>query len=174
MIWIKKMKDEAEAHADEDAKKKALVDEKNTAEMMIFTAEKSLKEYGDKVPVENKTLIEEKIKEVKTARDGSDIEAIKKSLEVLTAELSKIGEIMNKANQEANANQNTTSDPNSNENIPEEQNEEIKDAETTESNFGTDNGSAETTESNFGADSGSAETTESTPGGEVKEDNNKK
>ena len=46
---IKKMKDEAETHAEEDLKKKELVDQKNTAEMMIFTAEKSLKEYGDKI-----------------------------------------------------------------------------------------------------------------------------
>jgi molecular chaperone DnaK len=120
---IKKMKEEAEAHAEEDAKKKELADEKNTAEMMIFTAEKSLKEYGDKVPAETKTLVEEKIKEVRTAKDGSDIGAIKTSLESLTTELSKIGEIMNKANADAGATQNPT---------PETQGEEIKDAEVKE------------------------------------------
>ena len=120
---IKKMKEDAEAHAEEDAKKKELADEKNTAEMMIFTAEKSLKEYGDKVPTETKTLVEDKIKEVRTAKDGSDIGAIKTSLEALTAELSKIGEIMNKANTEAGTTQNPT---------PEAQSEEIKDAEVKE------------------------------------------
>lgn len=122
---IKKMREEAETHAEEDLKKKALADEKNTAEMIIFTAEKSLKEYGDKVPAETKTLIEEKIALVKTAKDGSDVEVIKTAIESLTTELSKIGEIMNKANQEANAsaNQNTT---------PEQQGEEVKDAEVKE------------------------------------------
>ena len=120
---IKKMKEEAEAHAEEDAKKKELADEKNTAEMMIFTAEKSLKEYDDKVPAETKTLVEDKIKAVITAKDGSDIGAIKTSLEALTTELSKIGEIMNKANAEAGATENPT---------PETQSEEIKDAEVKE------------------------------------------
>ena len=122
---IKKMKDEAEAHAEEDAKKKELADEKNTAEMMILTAEKSLKEYGDKIPAEVKTAVEEKIMSVKTAKEGSDIEVIKTTLEALTTELSKVGEIMNKANQEANANANQNP-------TPETQGEEIKDAEVKE------------------------------------------
>ena len=120
---IKKMKDEAEAHAEEDAKKKELADERNTAEMMIFTAEKSLKEYGDKVPAETKTQVEDKIKEVKNAKDGSDVLVIKTAVENLTTELSKVGEIMNKANAEASANSNPT---------PETQSEEIKDAEVKE------------------------------------------
>jgi molecular chaperone DnaK len=98
---IKKMKDEAEAHAEEDAKKKALADEKNTAEMMIFTAEKSLKEYGDKVTPELKTAVEEKIEGVKKAKEGTDIEIIKVAIEVLSGELSKIGELMNKTTAEA-------------------------------------------------------------------------
>lgn len=120
---IKKMKEEAEAHAEEDLKKKALADEKNTAEMMIFTAEKSLKEYGDKIPAETKASIEEKITKVKTAKDGTDVEVIKKAVEEMTTELSKIGEIMSKANAEAGASQNGT---------PDVQEEEIKDAEVKE------------------------------------------
>lgn len=120
---IKKMKEEAEAHAEEDLKKKALADEKNTAEMMIFTAEKSLKEYGDKIPAETKASIEEKITKVKTAKDGTDVEIIKKAVEEMTTELSKIGEIMSKANAEAGASQNGT---------PDVQEEEIKDAEVKE------------------------------------------
>jgi molecular chaperone DnaK len=122
---IKKMQADAEAHAEEDAKKKALVDEKNTAEMMIFSAEKSLKEYGDKIDASLKTSVEEKIAAVKTAKDGSDIEAIKSALEALTTEVSKIGEAMSKQG-DAGAT-NTTAEP---------QSEEIKDAETKEN---TDN-----------------------------------
>lgn len=97
---IKKMKDEAEAHAEEDKKKKELADEKNSADMMIFTAEKSLKEYGDKVGPEIKTAIEEKISKVKNAKEGQDVAVIKSAIEELTSEMSKIGEAMNKASAE--------------------------------------------------------------------------
>ena len=118
---IKRMKEEAEAHAEEDAKKKELVDVKNTADMMIFTAEKSLKDYGDKIGPEVKTNIENKINEVKTAKEGSDMSLIKSATENLTSELSKIGEAMNKGTE--NQTGNTT---------PEEQEPEIKDAEVNE------------------------------------------
>jgi molecular chaperone DnaK len=120
---IKRMQDEAEAHAEEDAKKKALVDEKNTAEMMIFSAEKSLKEYGDKIDATLKTSVEEKIAAVKLAKEGSDIDAIKASLEALTAEVSKIGEAMSKAGATPEGAAGTTAEP---------QAEEIKDAEVNE------------------------------------------
>ena len=119
---IKKMRDEAEAHADEDAKKKELVDHKNTAEMMIFTAEKSLKDYGDKVTPEIKTEIENKIIEVRKAKEGNDLEAIKKATEELSTEMSKIGEAMSKG---AEA-------PKEEAKAPEEQGPEIKDAEVKE------------------------------------------
>jgi len=118
---IKRMKEEAEAHAEEDAKKKELADVKNTAEMMIFTAEKSLKDYGDKISPEVKTNIENKINEVKKAKEGSDMSLIKSATENLTSELSKIGEAMNKGTE--NQTGNTT---------PEEQEPEIKDAEVNE------------------------------------------
>jgi molecular chaperone DnaK len=119
---IKKMRDEAELHAEEDAKKKELVDEKNTAEMMIFSAEKSLKEYGDKITLELKASVEEKITAVKTAKEGSDLGSIKSALEVLTTEVSKIGETMSKAEPQAGAETKT----------PEEQGPEVKDAEVNE------------------------------------------
>jgi molecular chaperone DnaK len=120
---IKKMRDEAEAHADEDAKKKELADVKNTAEMMIFTAEKSIKEYGDKVDAAIKTEVEAKMALLRTAKDGSDMEAIKKATEELSAEMSKIGEAMSKAGQAPAEGANPT---------PESQEPEIKDAEVNE------------------------------------------
>jgi molecular chaperone DnaK len=120
---IKKMKDDAEAHADEDAKKKELADIKNTAEMMIFTAEKSVKDYGDKVTPEIKTEIESKITLLKTAKDGGDMEAIKKATEELSTEMSKIGEAMSKAGAAQPEGANPT---------PESQEPEIKDAEVKE------------------------------------------
>ena len=97
---IKKMKDEAETHAEENLKKKELVDQKNTAEMMIFTAEKSLKEYGDKIGEDIKKNITEKIEDVKKAKEGNDVTAIKMKLEEMTTALSKIGEIIAKENKD--------------------------------------------------------------------------
>lgn len=118
---IKRMQDEAETHREEDSKKKELVDEKNTAEMMIFSAEKSLKEYGDKIDAALKTSVEEKIVAVKTAKEGTDVQSIKSALEALATEVSKIGEAMSKAG--ANPEGGTTAEP---------QNPEVKDAEVNE------------------------------------------
>ncbi len=122
---IKKMKDDAEAHAAEDAKKKELADEKNTADMMIFSAEKSLKDYGDKVAPEIKSAVEAKLAALKTAKEGTDLDAIKKATEELSTEMSKIGEAMSKAQADAGA-------PNTGNPTPEEQEPEIKDAEVNE------------------------------------------
>lgn len=123
---IKKMKEDAEIHAGEDAKKKELADAKNTAEMTIFTAEKAIKDYGDKISVEVKNEIESKIKNLKETKDKDDLDLIKKSTEELSSEISKIGEMMAKENE-------NTKDGSSGENkTPEEQNQEIKDAEVKE------------------------------------------
>jgi molecular chaperone DnaK len=118
---IKKMKEDAETHATEDAEKKELADKKNTAEMMIFTAEKSIKDHGDKVTDEIKKGIEEKIASLKSAKDGSDVAVIDQATEELSKEMSKIGEAMSKAGETSES---TTAEP---------QNEEIRDAETDES-----------------------------------------
>lgn len=123
---IKRMQDDAEKHADEDTKKRELVDLKNSAEMLIYSAEKSVKEYGDKIDAELKTSVESKIADAKTARGGDNAEAIKTTTEALSAEMSKIGEAMaaqSSPNPEAEqANQ-----------TPEPQNEEIRDAEVNDS-----------------------------------------
>jgi molecular chaperone DnaK len=98
---IERMKKEAEDHAVEDEKKKALIEVRNVAEQLIYTAEKSLKDHGDKVPAETKTEIEEKITALKTAREGDDTAAITTKTEELSTSLQKIGEIMQKAAAEA-------------------------------------------------------------------------
>lgn len=94
---IEKMKQDAELHAEEDKKKKELVETKNLAEQLIYTAEKSLKDHGDAVPAETKTDIESKIAELKKVKDGVDQAAIKTATEALSQSLSKIGEILSKA-----------------------------------------------------------------------------
>ena len=78
---INKMKQEAEANADEDKKAKEKVDKLNSADAMIFQTEKQLKEYGDKLPADKKTEIEAALAELKEAHKNQDIEAIDVALE---------------------------------------------------------------------------------------------
>ncbi len=97
---IEKMKKDAELHADEDAKKKDLADIKNTADLTIFTAEKSLVDHKDKITDEIKTSVEGKIASLKTAKDGSDKASIETAIHELSTEMQKIGEVVNKASAE--------------------------------------------------------------------------
>jgi len=100
---IEKMQKDAEVHAADDLKKKDVVEAKNIAEHLIYTAEKSLRDAGEKVPADLRQSIEHKITDVKTATGNasSDMEAIKKATAELSTELSKVGEILNKAAQES-------------------------------------------------------------------------
>ena len=127
---IEKMQKDAEVNASADEEKKKTVEAKNTAEQMIYTAEKSIKDYGDKVPEDTKKSIQDKIDALKKERETGTSESIQKSSEELSTEMSKIGEIIAKANQEASQ-QNTTQ---SQEQKPEGDNPEepIKDAEVKE------------------------------------------
>ncbi|MFT7644417.1 MAG: molecular chaperone DnaK [Candidatus Paceibacteria bacterium] len=98
---IERMKKEAEEHAGEDEKKKELIEAKNQAEQMVYTAEKSLKDHEKEVPEDVKTEINEKIKNVNEVKDKDDRDEIQKVVEELTTSLQKIGEIMQKAAEEA-------------------------------------------------------------------------
>ena len=98
---IDKMHKDAEAHAVDDAKKKEVVEARNIAEQLIYTAEKSLRDAGDKVPTELRATIENKITDAKKSNSGEDMEQIKKTTTELSTELQKIGEILNKAAQES-------------------------------------------------------------------------
>lgn len=101
---IKRMQDEAEEHADEDKAKKELVDVRNMADSMIFSAEKAVKEHGDAVDDETKTKIEDAVKALKEVKDADDKEAIEKKTAELSESMQKIGEIMQqKAAEEAKA-----------------------------------------------------------------------
>lgn len=93
---IERMKKDAELHAKEDEEKKALVDTKNTADMMIFSAEKALSEHGANIPEDIKTGVQAKIDELKKAKDGSDKVAIEGATQALSTEMQKIGEHINK------------------------------------------------------------------------------
>ena len=82
---ISKMKQEAEANADEDMKAKEKVDKLNSADAMIFQTEKQLKEYGDKLPEDKKSEIEGALAELKEAHKNQDIAAIDSALEKMNA-----------------------------------------------------------------------------------------
>ena len=100
---IEKMKKDAEAHAEEDKKKKEAVEAKNMAEALVHTTEKALEEAGDKISEDKKKPVQEKIEALKKMKDGDDIEAIKKASEELSTEAQKIGEELYKSAQQADA-----------------------------------------------------------------------
>lgn len=97
---IEKMQKDAETHAQEDQKKKDLVEAKNLGEQLIYTAEKSLKDAGDKVLADVKTSVEAKISDLRKEIGGDNMDAIKSATTALSSEMSKIGEATNKATQD--------------------------------------------------------------------------
>ena len=99
---IEKMKKDAEAHAEDDKKKRESAEVKNNANGLIYTAEKSLSDAGDKVSAEVKKPVQDKIDELKKVKDGSDTEIIKKTTEELSKTLQSIGEAMRKSAQGGN------------------------------------------------------------------------
>ncbi|MDP2620153.1 MAG: molecular chaperone DnaK [Hyphomicrobiales bacterium] len=96
---IEKMVKDAEEHADEDKKRKALVEAKNQAEALIHSTEKTLKEHGDKISEADKSTIEAAISELKTTAEGDDAVAIKAKSEALAQAAMKLGEAMYQASQ---------------------------------------------------------------------------
>ncbi len=96
---INKMVKDAEAHASEDKKRRETVDAKNHGESLAHDAEKSLKEYGDKVAQSDRSAIEAAIAALRTALQGEDVETIKaRSNDLMQAQM-KLGEAMYKAQQ---------------------------------------------------------------------------
>jgi len=91
---IENMKKDAEAHADEDKKKKEDIEVKNNVENIIFSTEKLIKENGDKLKEEDKKEIEDKMEALKKVKDGDDIEAIKTTMKETEEVVQKIGTAM--------------------------------------------------------------------------------
>jgi len=88
---VEKMRKEAEAHAEEDKKRRDLIDAKNTADSSIYGAEKALSELGDKVPDEIKANVRAAVDEVKKVKDGEDEPAIRKAVDALSQAVQTIG-----------------------------------------------------------------------------------
>jgi molecular chaperone DnaK len=100
---IEKMVKDAEAHAEEDAKKKELIEARNQADTLIYTTEKSLRDLGDKVESDLRSDIESKIETLKQAKDGDDLEAIKKATDDLSQASHKLAEKLYAQQQEGGA-----------------------------------------------------------------------
>jgi molecular chaperone DnaK len=98
---IERMKREADEHAAEDTKKKELIDVRNNAEQMVYTAEKAMRDHEKDIPEDVKTEIQDKIKAVNEAKGKDDKASIDTATTALSVSLSKIGEIMQKAAEEA-------------------------------------------------------------------------
>jgi len=98
---IEQMVKDAEAHAEEDKKRKELVEARNAADGLVHTTEKSLSEHGDKVEEAEKSQIETDLAALKEAMTGEDVADIKAKTEALAQSAMKLGEAMYKAQEEA-------------------------------------------------------------------------
>ncbi len=91
---IKKMTAEAETHAEEDKKKREVVDLKNQTGQLIYSTEKTLKEHGEKVSAETRGKIENAVNNLKEAVKGENAEAIKKAIENLGTASQELGKVL--------------------------------------------------------------------------------
>lgn len=99
---IERMKKEAEAHAEEDRKRKETIEMRNQADTMISVSERTLKDAGDKANADDKKAVEDKITALKEVKDKDDVEAIKKAMDELSNAVQKVGAAMYQQNQSSN------------------------------------------------------------------------
>lgn len=91
---VERMRQEAEAHASEDKKRREVVDLRNQADQLIAVSEKTLKDAGEKAKAEDKTAVEEAVKALKEVKDKDDTEAIQKAMSTLSDAIQKVGAAM--------------------------------------------------------------------------------
>ncbi|HBR72024.1 MAG TPA: molecular chaperone DnaK, partial [Candidatus Moranbacteria bacterium] len=96
---IEKMTKDAETHAEEDKKKKELIETRNMADTLVYTTEKALRDAGDKISADEKKPVEDAIAELNKVKNGDDLNAIKAETEKLSQAAQKIGEKLYKATQ---------------------------------------------------------------------------
>jgi molecular chaperone DnaK len=125
---IEKMVKDAEAHAEEDKKRKAAVEAKNHAEALVHSTEKALSEHGSKVGDAERTAIENAMADLKEALKGDDADAIQQKTNALAQASMKLGEAMYKAQQEASA----SAGASASDQASGEKKEDVVDAEFTE------------------------------------------
>ena len=96
---VEGMQREAEAHAEDDKRRREEVEAKNTADNLAYTAEKTLREHGDKVPSDLKQQAEEKIATVRSALQSGDVDELRRSTEELSATMQQVGSVVYQAQQ---------------------------------------------------------------------------
>ncbi|MBE9514990.1 MAG: molecular chaperone DnaK [Chloroflexi bacterium] len=89
---VEKMRQEAEQHAAQDAKRKEEVEVRNSADSLAYTAEKTLRDHGDKISADVKQDIDARIASVKSALQGKDVDAIRSAMQELSQAMQKVGE----------------------------------------------------------------------------------
>ena len=100
---VEKMRREAETHAEDDRKRRDLIEARNQADNMVYSAEKTLTDLGDKVPGDLKTQVEDAASKVREVKDGDDVEAIKKATEELSNVMQQLGQAAYQQEAEAQA-----------------------------------------------------------------------
>jgi len=88
---VEKMRQEAERHATEDTKRREEIEARNSADSLAYTAEKTLRDHGDKIPADVKQDIDGKIASVKSALQGQDVNAIRNATNELSQAMQKVG-----------------------------------------------------------------------------------
>jgi len=102
---VEKMVKESESHAEEDKKRKEEVEARNQADGLCYTAEKSLREAGDKIPADVKKEIEDKVKDIKDNLQTASAETLKQKTQELSLSIQKIGQYMYKQGEQGNSNE---------------------------------------------------------------------
>ena len=127
---IERMTEEARKNAEEDEKAKKKVEKMNEAEGLIFSVERQLKEYGDKIDSETKGKIEDGLKQLKEAKNNGDVAAVEDAERRLNEHLSSIYQKMSQSNDAGSSSGNEGAQGNSNEgnkdNVEDAQYEEVK------------------------------------------------
>ncbi len=88
---VERMRKEAEAHADEDRRRKELIENRNQADSAVYTAEKVLRDLGDKVPADLHTKVDEQAEKVRQAMSAEDAEAMRRETDALNQVISQVG-----------------------------------------------------------------------------------
>jgi len=126
---VEKMRKDAELHAEEDRRRKELIEARNNADNTAYAAEKALRDFGEKVPADTRSEVEAKVAEVKKAAEGEDVAAIKSATEALGQVIQKIGAAVY---QEPNAPGNGASDSSEPDTNPEPEGPDVVEGEVKE------------------------------------------
>ncbi len=88
---VERMRKEAEVHSEEDKKRKELIEVRNTADTIVYQAEKTMRDLGEKAPEDIKKVVDEDLTALKTAKEGEDTASIQKAIDKLAESLQKLG-----------------------------------------------------------------------------------